>query len=269
MPNFTLTHKERYKGNLKAGWPSFYSYLPDWIQGMNNYLYTFSGGNLWIHNENATRNNFYGVQYGSSIQFAVNDAPFEAKLFKAIAIEGNEAWDVLGTTNKEDNGFINSEYFQEQEGSYHAYIRNSGTTPAEEDEYPLRSTQGIGESTSISGTAAAKVINFPLTLNINSLVSIGDLVYNMTLPSTTPIWSGEITNIEVDKPAGINRITIDATAVGATEPVNATDYYMVTKNAIAESNGLVGHYGIFTLSNNSTTEVKLFGVGVETMRSYT
>jgi hypothetical protein len=52
LANYTLTYSESSKG-----WPSFYSYHPEWIQGMNQYLYTFKGGNLYRHNVNDTRNN--------------------------------------------------------------------------------------------------------------------------------------------------------------------------------------------------------------------
>jgi hypothetical protein len=52
--NYTLTYSEGV-----AGWVSFYSYYPDWIIGMNNYLYTFKGGNIYKHNTNESRNTFY------------------------------------------------------------------------------------------------------------------------------------------------------------------------------------------------------------------
>ena len=53
MSDVTITYSEAVKG-----FPSFYSYIPDYIMGMNNYLYTFKGGNLYRHNTNNTRNNF-------------------------------------------------------------------------------------------------------------------------------------------------------------------------------------------------------------------
>ena len=60
MPdNYTLTYSQSSKG-----FPSFYSFYPDWMIGMNNYFYSFKGGNLYRHNVNETRNNYYGVQYG-------------------------------------------------------------------------------------------------------------------------------------------------------------------------------------------------------------
>ena len=53
--NYTLTFSPGYQG-----WPSFYSYEPEYIQHMNQYLYTFKGGTIYRHNTNATRNEYYG-----------------------------------------------------------------------------------------------------------------------------------------------------------------------------------------------------------------
>ena len=61
------------------GWPSFYSFIPEWMQGMNQYFYSFSGGNLWRHNTNETRNNYYGVQYDATIQSVFNQEPVTNK----------------------------------------------------------------------------------------------------------------------------------------------------------------------------------------------
>ena len=47
----TLTYSE-----TSQGFPSFYSYQPESILGMNNYLYTFNGGNLYRHNTNPLYN---------------------------------------------------------------------------------------------------------------------------------------------------------------------------------------------------------------------
>ena len=52
----TLTYSPDVKG-----WPSFYSYIPEWMAGMNNYFYSFKGGNLYRHNTNEIRNQYYGV----------------------------------------------------------------------------------------------------------------------------------------------------------------------------------------------------------------
>lgn len=269
MGNYTLTYRKPRGEGERGGWPSFYSYLPEMVEGMNNFLYTFKGGNLWQHNANALRNNFYGVQYSSSIKFVVNDEAFDSKLFKAMAIEGTEAWDVTALTNKEDNAYIEREWFDEQEGSFHAFFRNSQTTPASTGEYALRSAQGIAQSASVSGPASATIVNFATNVRINQQLSVGDAIYHMPIGAPTPVYGGVVTNIEVDLPAGINRITIDSSVASATQPVAADQYYMFVKNSIAESNGVVGHYLEVTMTNDSTAEAVLFGVEFDLMRSYT
>ena len=56
MAEYTLTFDSQV-----PGWVSFYSFKPEQILGMNNYLYTFKNGNLWQHNVNDQRNVFYGI----------------------------------------------------------------------------------------------------------------------------------------------------------------------------------------------------------------
>ena len=57
----TVTYSESV-----TGWPSFYTFIPEKIVGMNGFLYTFKNGRLYRHNSNKTnRNTYYGV-YGPS-----------------------------------------------------------------------------------------------------------------------------------------------------------------------------------------------------------
>ena len=83
MAQYTLTYSEGTKG-----WPSFYSFIPEWICGSNNYLYTFSQGQMWRHNTNINRSNFYGVQYSSSVTTILNTSPLEQKVFKSLELVG-------------------------------------------------------------------------------------------------------------------------------------------------------------------------------------
>ena len=94
MPNYTLTHSQDVQG-----WASFYSYYPDFIMGMNQYLYTFKGGDMYRHNTNSIRNNYYGVQYNSSITSVLNDQPLQTKVFKTIELESDSSWDATFTTD--------------------------------------------------------------------------------------------------------------------------------------------------------------------------
>ena len=85
---FTVSFEEDVKG-----WNSFKSFKQEFGLTLNNVYYTFSGGNLWEHNTNQTRNNFYGIQYNSQLELIFNDAPSVIKEFKTLATEGNIPWD--------------------------------------------------------------------------------------------------------------------------------------------------------------------------------
>lgn len=254
------------------GWPSFYSFEPDWMIGMNNYFYTFKGGNLYRHNVNAVRNNFYGVQYTSKMTSIFNQDSLSNKIFKTLNLEGDDSWSANLQTDIQDTGFIQKAWFEKKEQSYFAFVRNSGTVPANPvQNFPLRSLNGIGRSVSVSGPPGATVISFSISplISIGGIISIGDMLY-FALPPTysTPLLAGEVTAVNVNLPNGINQIVINTTIPGTTPIGIQNPYFLFIKNAVAESHGVFGHYCIFTLENNSTFAVELFAVESEIMLSY-
>ena len=278
MPNYTITYSEGVQG-----WPSFYSYYPDWMIGMNNYFYTFKGGNLYRHNVNSARNTFYldwwtrqsnpaGAFTPTQMTSVFNDAPLENKLFKTLNLEGDAAWEANMVTDIQTTGFIQLGWFEKKEQSYFAFVRNSGTVPASGEEYPLRSVNGVGRSTTINAAVPAAVeVNFqisPTPVSIGSIASIGDILYYALPPYTTPQLFGEIVDIIQNYPAGLNRIVVDTTIPLATIPPIQDPYIMWVKNSVAESHGVLGHYCVFELSNPSTSKVELFAAESEIMKSY-
>ena len=265
MSIYTLTYSDKVEG-----WVSFYSYEPDWMIGMNNYFYTFKGGNLYRHNVNPIRNNFYGVDYPSTIKSVFNDVPLENKLFKTMNIEGDDAWEATMVTDIQNSGYIDYTWFEKKEQSYYAFVRNEGTTPANVSEYALRSLNGIGRSINTSGPANALVVSFSINplISIGSIVSIGDFLYYSLPPYTTPILCGKITAINQNYPAGVNNIVVNTTVTGGGVPPITTPYFLYIKNAEAESHGVLGHYCVFELINNNQNKVELFAVESEVMKSY-
>ena len=262
---YTLTYSQSSKG-----WPSFYSYIPDLMMGMNNYFYTFNGGNLFQHNINETRNNYYGTQYNSQITSVFNQNPLENKIFKTINLESDSAWQAVAETDIQQNGFIDDNWFVKKEGAYFAYLRQTGDVPALQGQYAMRSANGIGRSSTYSVNGTTGTLNFSINplVSIGSIISIGDYLY-FSLPSYTTIsLAGVVTNIQVDLPNNINRITI-STSVTGSSPLTINDAYILfIKNAEAESHGLLGHYCIFTVTNTSTAATELFAIESEVMKSY-
>jgi hypothetical protein len=238
--------------------------------GMNNYFYTFKGGNIYRHNTNVVRNNFYGVQYSSTIKSVFNDAVLENKLFKTVAIQGDDVWEATTLiTDIQDSGFVQASWYEKKEQVYFAFVRNSGTSPANPSEYALRSLGGIGRSTTVTlGNPSA--ISFPNNISLGSIMSVGDYLYFATPPNyDTPILAGQITAISQNLITnGQNGILIDTTIPGATPIVGLTPYFLYMKNSVAESHGVLGHYCVFTLYNENTSKVELFQFQSDVMKSY-
>ena len=269
--NYTLTYSENFQG-----FPSFYSYYPDWVVGMNNFLYTFKGGNLYRHNSNVARNTFYSqwwAQLGnpsgafapSTLQSVMNMSPLENKLFKTIALQGDSTWDVQLETDIQVSGYIEKTWFEKKEQTYFAYIRNNSV-----GQLALRSMNGIGSSYVVINSVGTSVIKFSISplVAIGSIISVGDLLYFVQSPSTTPVLAGKVTAITVDYPNNINQLTVDTTIAGTTVIPSQTPFFMYIKNSVAESHGVLGHYCTFNMQNYSTDKIELFMVESEIMKSF-
>ena len=272
--NYTLSYSEGV-----AGWVSFYSYYPDWMIGMNNYFYTFKGGNLYRHNTGPARNTFYQrwwdrVDYPvvpslnaftpTSIQTVFNNAALENKLFKTLNIEGDAPWGATLQTDLQYSGFIDQSWYEKKEASYFAFVRNNSN-----GQLALRSVNGIGNSLTVdfAGTNNAEV-NFSINplVSIGNIISIGDYVYF----GANPQFAGPVIDVIVDYPAGINRIIVNNNMITPlTTPIPGNvNYFLYIKNSVAESHGVLGHYCTTTLSNNYNSKVELFAVEANVMKSF-
>ena len=163
------------------GWVSFKSWLQESGLSMNGKFYTFDSGNLYEHESNLTRNNFYGTQYTSTIDVLLNDAPTTVKSFQTLKYSGSKSRitqnRLTGSDSDGNNQFDNEYYnnigstgwyassietdlqsgkdleFRPKEGKWFTAMRGLATyftsatdTNVDEDEF---SVQGIGYAGSI------------------------------------------------------------------------------------------------------------------------
>ena len=77
-----------------------------------------------------------------------------------------------------------------------------------------------------------------------------------------------MTTINQNLPAGLNNISLDTTSPDAQAIPGQTEYFLYIKNAVAESHGILGHYGVFHLTNTNTNKIELFAVETEAMKSF-
>jgi len=249
MAEVTLSYSPAVKG-----WPSFYSFIPEYTQGMNNYLYTFNNGQLYRHNTNPLRNNFYGVQYNTTIKSVFNKGPLENKLFKTLILESDAPWSATLATDLPQVGSIADTYFEKKEGNYFAFVRFLET----DINLLMRYANGIANVATVDATTpTATTLTFASSVNIGSIISIGDMVYY----GSTPTLGGVVTALTGQV------VTIDTTIAGASAPSNG-DFILYVKNTVAESHGVMGHYCEYELTNTLTSKVELFSVGSESMKSF-
>jgi len=266
---YTLTFS-----NAVSGWVSFYSYNPEWMIGMNQYFYTFKGGNLYRHNVNTKKNTFYEQWWftlgdataaftPTRMKSVFNTVPLENKLFKTLNLEGDATWSAILYTDIQDSGYILDTWFEKKEQSYFAFVRNNDS-----GELAIRSTNGIGKSYQVN--VAGDTIDFSISplVDLGNIMSIGDVLYFTILPSTTQFLAGRILQINKNYKLGINQIVIDITIPGTT-PIPVQDaYFFYTKDSVAESHGVLGHYCVFEIENSSVSKIELFAVESEVMKSF-
>lgn len=264
MAKFTVT----YSGKA-GGFPSFYSYEPESIVGMNNRLYTFSDGKLYGHESaEADMNNFYGEAGETSIQTIFNTQPTDNKVYKTLNLESTHPWDTTLTSDLQSTGSIEKEWYEVYENSYRAHVRDTGGDPLVPSELAMRSMNGIGKATSFGGFGPAIVLSFPMDLRVN--VNVGDKLYAAAAPNfDTLFFVGDVVGSEFLPliPTPIN--TVGALSTGTVPASGVEHYYMTAKNSIAESHGVTGHYGVVTLTNDSIEPIELFAVETEVMLSLT
>ena len=164
--NITLNGKTVSFTEKVNGWTSLKSFIPENSISVAGNYYSFSDTNgdniseLWLHNKNLTRMNFYGVQYDSSIKFVFNDAPGSIKSFKSINYEGTSGWKASAIATENESGSITT--FVEKEGKYFNFIQGDDH---DIDNLKLESfsIQGIGSPTAVNISSYAKYFTHTVT----------------------------------------------------------------------------------------------------------
>tara|TARA_R110000796_G_scaffold59371_4_gene136834 strand:- start:4477 stop:5220 length:744 start_codon:yes stop_codon:yes gene_type:complete len=241
--NKTLTFDEKVKG-----WTSFHSFFPEYMVGMNNKFFTFNNGELYEHHsDNVSRNNYYGIQYSSTIDVMVNDSPSEIKELQAVSLEGNASWEALiqaYISNSDDamSSSITAAEFVKKEGIWYAYARRNESDVA----FDSKATYGLG---TISGLTAT---TFELNGGSTSLC-IGDTI----------VRGSNLNQIGVITAISGSTITLDTTA----GLVNA-DFVVGMKDSRIEGGNLRGYTMRVGLSSSAVGKVELFAVNLEVMKSF-
>ena len=241
MTGQTITYSQ-----LVSGWTSFWSYIPDWMIGMNNSFYSWRNGDLYKHDTNQVRNNFYGTQYSSSISTILNQEPTTVKMFKTLELNSTTPWTTTITTDI-SLGQMDSSFYKNKEDQWFTYIRRP-----DDGTYDTRalSTSGVGTLTSF----ASLVLTF--SFSIDSSISQGDKIY--VISAGVLVLLGTV--------ASHTPTTITLVALVGPTPV-AGNIIVYVKNSSAESHGARGYYMQVDLTNGSTVQEEIFSISSVVFKS--
>lgn len=243
---YTITFDEGAKG-----FTSFFSYVPEFMMGMNNDFFTVKDGQLYMHNdeENSSRNNFYGVYYDTEVTYVENSFPSEVKFVKSIKLEANRPLrtDIKAFVSDESSSAMESEIspteYVEKEGMFYSYVRRNERG----GNYSDKNIYGIGEVLSVSGSTVTFATPIPL-----GSIAVGDNIL-----SASGLVLGEVVSYSgsdmVITPDLIN------------PPAN---YFLIgQKSARIEAGNLRGYNFEVTLTDSANHRLELFGSKLNTSKS--
>lgn len=93
-PNFNIAYNQQTVAydDARNRWSTFYSYLTEKLGVVDDRFFTFKNGQIWLHDSNQTFNNFYDVQYLSSVTMVFNQSIFMVKLWYQLRVQANSKW---------------------------------------------------------------------------------------------------------------------------------------------------------------------------------
>ena len=218
-------------------WNTFYSYIPERMGFIKNSFFTFSGGRMYTHDTNNTRNNFYGTQYNSKITVSSTVNPSLVKSYESISLEGNAPWSSV-FTNTDQSSSILVGAFEKRERNYYAHINRD----------TLNSTSNmlsIGQAYSV---AAAKI-------NVSSRIS------DIPIPIGADIYKVDGSNIidtgvNVSSVSGRRQITANATVT----TINTGDDLLIVSSNSIDGDVMRDSFLKIELENTSTEHVELYAI---------
>ena len=241
----TITYDDGVKG-----WTSFHSWVPDWMSRLNNRFFTVKGGQLYLHNDgdNSVRNNFYGVQYATTLTYIINEEPSTIKVAKTINTESNKPFDVeiKSYLNDETSSITQSTIdvaeFVNKEGKWYGYTRRNELA----GDYTAKDSYGVGRVQAVVGN------NLEFTAPYSRVaISVGDELLTDSGSLGLVVALTDDTNIELN----------------GSPAFTPNEFVFGRKNGRIEGSAIRGYNFEVTLTDETTSRTELYAVSSEMFKS--
>ena len=228
----------------KEFWLTFYSFSPDLYEHLHNRFFSFRLGQMYRHNVNETRNNFYGVQYSSTLKMISRANPSDIKVYDAMSLEGNSSWSAVVSNTEQTTDTMASTEFEEREGMYYRQIEKDTTANSTSN---TSHKVVLGQVASVDGstiTFTSKISNLPF--------GIGDTLFKLESSSETSL------SVTLSSVSGRKQVT----ASGTVSNLSAGDTVMAVSTASINGDKMRDYHAEIALTNTATTPVELFAINM-------
>jgi len=227
----------------KNFWLSFYSFNPELYSSLHNRFFSFEAGQIYRHNVNETRNNFYGAQKNSEIEIVSKKNPSSVKVYNAISLEGNDTWAGV-VTNSNQTTSIPEAMYEEKEGIYYTNIPNDVAADSNDSVGTERVV--LGEVSALSGnsldvTFTGRVSNLPFGIGDSVKVISGSGEQDLGLTITAVL--------------GRNKLRFSGAATG-----QIGNTLVAVSSDVINGEQMRDYYAKFKLTNDNTAEKELYAV---------
>jgi hypothetical protein len=110
----------------KRYWTTRYSFKPEMMAAANDKLFTWQFGQMYIHDEDALRCNYFGEQYDWGINVISNYDPSKSKFYRALSIEG-DANAVVTVTNEDQQTSVSKAMWRRKERLWYSDLPRTST----------------------------------------------------------------------------------------------------------------------------------------------
>lgn len=227
---------------IAKGFINYYTYKADFMFGMNGKFYSSYKGVLYQNEVTESYGNFTGQGiFDAKIVYVVNPEIDSDKVFKAMWLQSNTAWNTQVKTNYTESE-ISEELYQKMESFYYTdCFRNvSG----------YQTSEGIGIIKSINGN------NIEFSKSVSNGISVGDflMIQNSTIEYLIVGVSKNI--IQVNNSAGLN---VGSFAFGAKK---------YSGGYRPDGDPIRGKWMEITLTKTTDQPIYITSVSTEVIKSY-
>jgi hypothetical protein len=251
-------------------WNTLYSYRPEAIASVDDALYTFKSGVMYLHSDAANRATYYGSAFGAVVEVISSQNNSMVKAYEALSIEGDSSW-AAALSNTDQSTTILASDFEERERYYYAYIprdssANTGTST-------ITSLSGSSEVFVLGAVAIGGVSGFTITFT----TPVGDIPFPIGATLYKVVGATLVAlNVTVTAISGNKQITASAAIDGVWNTnsqiwntntniwdianVSDGDTIVALGNGAIEGDQMRDYYLKIRLSNNETSETEMYAV---------